>query len=104
LGYVPDLQSRLPSVAVTNKNQTPIALLFNGTEVLTFESHAIFAIHPYLLASITYRVRGILIDCADMVAEVYVLEQVFPILLKGLSTVNWSYVRHLDRVIREERG
>jgi len=49
-------------------------------------------------------VRGILISRAEMVAEMKLFEHVRMIFLDGIPTVNRSCVRHLNRVIRKERG
>ena len=48
--------------------------------------------------------RGNLIFLADMVAEMDSLEQVCIHFLDDLPTDDWSSVRHLNRVLRVERG
>ena len=49
-------------------------------------------------------VRGILIVCRDVVAEVYILEPVGEAFLDRLPTVDWSCVRDEKRVLGEERS
>jgi len=91
-------------IALTDFNRSPIALGFYRTEVLALNSQTPFSGCPHLIASRTYNVRGKLIDRDEMVAEMHFLEQVCKIFLDGLPTVNRSSVRHINRVLREERG
>jgi hypothetical protein len=49
-------------------------------------------------------VRRILVVREDMVAEMHFLEQVCIMFLDGLPTENRTAVRHLNRVLRVERG
>ena len=74
------------------------------TAVLALNSRTPFSGRPHLIASRTYNVRGILIDRDEMVAEMHLLEHVCIMFLDGLPTVNRSCVRHINRVLREERG
>jgi hypothetical protein len=63
-----------------------------------------FPVAPFLIASRSYNVRGILIALADMVAEMNLFEQLCIIFPDGLPTVNRSSVIHQNRVLLEGRG
>jgi hypothetical protein len=82
------VQPILPSIAITNGNRRPIALELYRTEVLALKNRTPFPVFPYLVASRTYNVRGILIALVEMVAEMKLLEQVCMIFLDGFPTVN----------------
>jgi hypothetical protein len=71
---------------------------------VALKSQTPFPVFPYLIASRTYNVRGILIALVEIVAEMKLLEQDCMIFLDGLPTVNRSCVRHKNRVLCEERG
>ena len=47
--------------------------------------------------------RGILIECAEMVAEMHFLEQVRPEFHDTFPPVNRSFWHHQNRVVRLER-
>src|SRR5580692_10644045 len=49
-------------------------------------------------------VAPFLIDRVETVADMKMLEQVCITFFDGLPTVNRSFVRHISRVLREERG
>lgn len=63
-----------------------------------------FPVAPYLIASPTYNVRGILIGLARMVAKLDVLKQACIIFLNSVPTVNRSCFIHQNSVFRVERG
>ena len=63
-----------------------------------------FSDQPYLIASRTYYVWGILIVLNEMVAVMPFLEVVYMPSPDGLPAVNRSCVRHKNRILREERG
>ena len=67
-------------------------------------SETVFSGRPHLIASRTYNVRRILIEHGEMVAEMHFLEQVCLMFLDGLPTVNRTFVRHENCVLREELG
>src|SRR5580700_445179 len=52
----------------------------------------------------SFPVAQFLIDRVEMVAHMKLLEQVCIMFLGGLPTVNRSFVRHINRVLREGRG
>ena len=58
---------------------------------------------PHLFAIGAYDVRGVLIDRDDMVAKMQFLEQVGIHFLDSLPTLDWSSVRQINRILREER-
>jgi hypothetical protein len=53
--------------------------------------------------SSSYSMRGILIGCVEIVAEMNLLERVCPMFLNGLPTVNRPTIRHKNRFLRVER-
>ena len=59
---------------------------------------------PHLFAIAAYNVRGVLIDRDDMVAKTQFLEQVRIHFLDSLPTFDWSFVRQINRILREERS
>src|SRR5271165_3298376 len=63
-----------------------------------------FSGFPHLIASRAYSVGGIVIERNKMVTEMHLLEHVCKMFLDGLPTINWTLVRHLDRVLGVERG
>src|SRR5580700_8174646 len=70
---------------------------------LALKSKTPFPVPPYLIASRTNRVRGT-IGLVDMLADMNLREEVREMFLDGFLTVNRSFRRHLNRVLREERG
>src|ERR1700730_15609151 len=66
--------------------------------------HAPFSGRPNLGVTCSHSVRGILIDRAEVVAELHLLEQIPIPFLDGPPTKNRASVLHKNRVLREERG
>jgi hypothetical protein len=70
-GCVRGIHQNLPVIALTNKNISPIAIQVFRTPVLALNSATPVSGRPYLIASRSYSVRGILLG--DMVAEMNLL-------------------------------
>src|SRR6516225_7122420 len=81
-----------------------IALVLYRIAALDLISQTPFSVFPYGIAVGAYSVRRSLIECPEMVAEMHFLEQVCIMLLDGFPTVNRTFIRHLNRVLRVERG
>ena len=82
----------------------PVALDLSRFEVLAFNSRTPSSGCPYLITSRTYNVRGILIYRDDIVGELRFLEQLCIPFFDSLPPVDWSSVRHINRVLRKARG
>jgi hypothetical protein len=91
-------------MALTIINRCPTALDLDRAAGVALPGITPFSGCPQLIASRTYQVRGIPIELGDVAFGVPSLEQVCIPFLNGLPTVDWSSVRHKNRVVREERS
>src|ERR1700685_1105663 len=90
---VPSQHPNFPIVALTNIKTAKVSLELHRIALLALNlnSRAPFSGIPSLIA---YNSRGVLIDLADMVAEMHLIEQVCIIFLECLPTINRSCVCH----------
>jgi len=91
----------LPIFALTNKNERPIALDRDRLSVLALKSLTPFSICRNIISP-TYNAKGICLG--DIVFGVPVLEYLRQSFLDSLPTVNRTLGRHLNRILRVERG